>query len=228
MYWYGSRWYDDLLGRFIQPDPIVPVTGEGGNPDAVGYLGASTYSPLIVDYQENQFLEQLNQESNKRLQDPNFKLPPVATNSIAFDRYAYSLNNPVRYVDPTGHDPIVVILAFLNPELALPIAIIAVGLYFVVPGVREGVTAGLKQAGEDVSNGVQTLFSRPRNNQAQEKQFIGAVKQLEKELGRKLDQDETRQLHEALHHLEDPGFWDIVDQGHKEFDKEKDDGGGGN
>jgi RHS repeat-associated protein len=24
LYWYGSRWYDDSLGRFIQPDSIVP------------------------------------------------------------------------------------------------------------------------------------------------------------------------------------------------------------
>jgi RHS repeat-associated protein len=24
LYWYGSRWYDDALGRFIQPDPIIP------------------------------------------------------------------------------------------------------------------------------------------------------------------------------------------------------------
>ena len=24
LYWYGSRWYDDALGRFIQPDSLVP------------------------------------------------------------------------------------------------------------------------------------------------------------------------------------------------------------
>jgi RHS repeat-associated protein len=24
LYWYGSRWYDDTLGRFIQPDSIIP------------------------------------------------------------------------------------------------------------------------------------------------------------------------------------------------------------
>jgi len=24
LYWYGSRWYDDSLGRFIQPDLIIP------------------------------------------------------------------------------------------------------------------------------------------------------------------------------------------------------------
>ena len=24
LYWYDSRWYDDALGRFIQPDTIIP------------------------------------------------------------------------------------------------------------------------------------------------------------------------------------------------------------
>ncbi|MEZ4616309.1 MAG: RHS repeat-associated core domain-containing protein [Caldilineaceae bacterium] len=50
MYYYGARWYDPALGRFVQPDTIVPDPGE----------------------------------------------------AKAFDRYAYVLNNPLRYVDPTA------------------------------------------------------------------------------------------------------------------------------
>jgi RHS repeat-associated protein len=49
---YGARRYDPWLGRFIQPDTIVP--------------------------------------------DP--------TNPQSLNRYAYTLNNPLRYRDPTGHD----------------------------------------------------------------------------------------------------------------------------
>jgi len=97
-----------VLGRFLSPDSIVPGLGEGGNPNAVGCLGASNYSPLTVDYHENQFLEQLNFENRTRFQDPTFSLPPVPTNSTSFDRYAYSLNNPIRYTDPTGHCPLCV------------------------------------------------------------------------------------------------------------------------
>jgi RHS repeat-associated protein len=52
LYWYGSRWYDDQLGRWIQPDWIIPEDAQGVQ---------------------------------------------------AWDRYAYTNNNPVRYNDPTGH-----------------------------------------------------------------------------------------------------------------------------
>src|SRR6266545_8020445 len=51
LYYYGARWYDPALGRFIQADTLVPHPG-----------------------------------------DPK-----------AFDRYAYVLNNPFKYTDPSGH-----------------------------------------------------------------------------------------------------------------------------
>jgi RHS repeat-associated protein len=50
---FKARYYDTGLGRFVQPDTIVP--------------------------------------------DP--------TNPQALNRYAYGLNNPLKYSDPTGHDP---------------------------------------------------------------------------------------------------------------------------
>ena len=50
LYFYNARYYDPLLGRFTQPDTIVPNPG-----------------------------------------DPQ-----------ALNRYSYTLNNPVRYTDPTG------------------------------------------------------------------------------------------------------------------------------
>jgi RHS repeat-associated protein len=99
LYWYGSRWYDDSLCRFIQPDAIIP--SNGGN-----------YSPLTVDYHEIQFLEQLNQENRERLGDSQAKTPSVPTNPLAFDRYSYANSNPLAYSDPDGH------FAFLVPLLA--------------------------------------------------------------------------------------------------------------
>jgi len=54
LYYYGARYYDAALGRFIQPDTIVP---EPGNPQSL-------------------------------------------------NRYSYVRNNPLRFVDPSGFDPI--------------------------------------------------------------------------------------------------------------------------
>jgi len=49
--YYGGRYYDPVLGRFVSPDPFVPAQG---NPQSL-------------------------------------------------NRYAYALNNPVRFVDPSGY-----------------------------------------------------------------------------------------------------------------------------
>ena len=107
--------------RFIQPDSIVPSIGEGGNPIAIGYVPQGNYSALVVDYHENQFLYQLNQENRARLQYPNIRLPNVPTNPQAFDRYAYSFNNPVKYNDPSGHCPFcIVITVALIAAIVIP------------------------------------------------------------------------------------------------------------
>lgn len=53
LYFYGARYYDPQLGRFIQPDTIIPSF----------------------------------------------------SNPQHLNRYAYCLNNPLRYTDPSGHEP---------------------------------------------------------------------------------------------------------------------------
>ncbi len=50
LYYYGARWYDTTLGRFVQPDSII-----------------------------------VNSE-----------------NPQSWDRYAYVINNPLKYIDPSG------------------------------------------------------------------------------------------------------------------------------
>jgi RHS repeat-associated protein len=38
LYWYGSRWYDDALGRFIQPDSIIPDPSNPADYDRYSYV----------------------------------------------------------------------------------------------------------------------------------------------------------------------------------------------
>jgi hypothetical protein len=138
----------------------VPGVGEGGNPSAVGYVEKNTYSALTVDYHEVPLLIQVNLENRRRLIDPQFHLPPVPSNPNTFDRFAYSLNSPVRYTDPSGHFPVLaaaLALAF-TPVGVLVIGAAAIGitLYYTTGG-PEAFANGLVTAGESISNGIQTL-----------------------------------------------------------------------
>ena len=58
LYDYRARFYDPALGRFLQPDPLVP---EAGNPQAL-------------------------------------------------NRYACVYHNPLRYTDPSGHVPVILVM----------------------------------------------------------------------------------------------------------------------
>jgi RHS repeat-associated protein len=53
LYYYGARYYDQSIGRFISPDTVIPN----------------------------------------------------AADSQSYNRYAYCLNDPIQFNDPTGHEP---------------------------------------------------------------------------------------------------------------------------
>lgn len=204
LYFYNARWYDPSIMRFIQPDSIVPGIGEGGSPIAIGYIPQGNYSALVVDYHENQFLEQLNQENRSRLEDPSVRLLGVPTNPLAFDRYAYSFNNPIRYNDPSGHCPAcaVAVLGGVGFTISAPVVIIG-GLLIVAgvvaydtfaPGkeqrhaeISAGLTSLTDQA-KQAANGVQVLFAK--------KPDIKWVDYLQKKYGLSADQREW--LHQQM------------------------------
>jgi hypothetical protein len=59
-------------------------------------------TPLTVGFHEIQFLSALNAENQETL-TPDSMAP---TAPQALNRYAYCLNNPLRYIDPTGHETV--------------------------------------------------------------------------------------------------------------------------
>jgi RHS repeat-associated protein len=116
--YYHARMYDPLLGRFVSGDSVVPgsASGAGGGAATLGVDGSAQLAPLTVDFHEPGFVAAVNGENAFRaergfwfqLSDDDKQQagsPWGPNNPQALNRYAYVLNNPVRYVDPTGHCP---------------------------------------------------------------------------------------------------------------------------
>jgi RHS repeat-associated protein len=114
LYYYGARYYDPELGRFIQPDTIVPY------PD-----------------------------------DPQ-----------SFNRYAYARNNPIRYVDPTGHfwATLGIIMGIISTAAAMVSTVATVGALIsggkteqvfsniaMIAGITAFVTGGISMACADIA-----------------------------------------------------------------------------
>jgi RHS repeat-associated protein len=111
--YYRSRYYDPVLARFVSADTIVPgaSSGVGG---AGGTVGKEQNSKLTVDFHETGFLTSVQGENSLMLKrgfwfqlsdrdKQKARQPWGPQNPQALSRYAYVLNNPLRYVDPTGH-----------------------------------------------------------------------------------------------------------------------------
>jgi RHS repeat-associated protein len=97
LYYYGARYYDADLGRFIQADTIIPD---------------------VFDPQ-------------------------------SWNRYAYALNNPLKYTDPTGH----------VVETVWDVANIGIGLHSLWGNIKEGnvgaaILDGLGVVGDSIATAV--------------------------------------------------------------------------
>jgi RHS repeat-associated protein len=78
LYFYNARYYDPSIGRFIQPDTVVPGS-----------------MPLTISPNDN-VAAGLFFAPNK----PENRLPSSPQN---LNRYSYANNNPLTYTDPSGH-----------------------------------------------------------------------------------------------------------------------------
>jgi RHS repeat-associated protein len=101
--YYTARYYDPAIGRFISADTVVPGNASGG-------MEGVAVKPLTVGFHETQFLGKLNGENKLgfwfQLSDRERQRagePWGPSNPQALNRYAYVLNNPLKYTDPSGH-----------------------------------------------------------------------------------------------------------------------------
>jgi RHS repeat-associated protein len=112
--YYNARYYDPNVAKFVSADTIVPGTadGSGGSAATLGYDDKVALRLLTVGFHETQFATALNEE-NRFTQDKGFyfqlgdksnaKYQWGVSNPQALNRYAYTINNPVKFVDLTGH-----------------------------------------------------------------------------------------------------------------------------
>ncbi|MEW6141999.1 MAG: RHS repeat-associated core domain-containing protein, partial [Chloroflexota bacterium] len=87
LYYYGARYYDPVIGRFISPDTFVQAAG-GFNMVSAQFTVNAIPSGLGIIHSPQEAYP-------KRL-----LLAPI--NPQTLNRYSYVLNNPLRYTDPNG------------------------------------------------------------------------------------------------------------------------------
>jgi len=92
--YYGARYYDPRIGRFVSADSLVQAGPKTPTP----------YLPLTVSYTETRLLERWNQRQRSHVypstQQPQ---PPAAVDPQSLNRYTYARNSPLAYIDNSGH-----------------------------------------------------------------------------------------------------------------------------
>ena len=98
MYYFGARWYEPNVGRFITKDPWSKA------PDDARILG----------YEEKILCDLIIKHQNSI---PTYILSKGLNEPQSFHRYVYVKNNPVIYIDPFGYSEQKIINNQIDPWL---------------------------------------------------------------------------------------------------------------
>ncbi|MEW6141997.1 MAG: RHS repeat-associated core domain-containing protein [Chloroflexota bacterium] len=139
LYFYGARYYDPVIGRFISADTVVE--------SAPMPLGKSIYD-LAVSH------DSLRSSRSIRFADINTEDNLYLLNWFspqAHNRYGYVLNNPMKYNDPSGHQAIaleaVALLALVAYAAACYVCV------YVLPPILTELRANIQRSQSHSSRG---------------------------------------------------------------------------
>ena len=170
----------------------------------------------------------------KRYYDPDLLrwISPDPLGSLQSENlYQYCFNDPLQFFDPNGE------IVFSFPiwgaamtagEFAFKFVVTGVAALFTYKAIEDSNTQLEEIEKEKEKERERAIMEArkekegkqkdgcPKNNQAQNSQFEGACKEIERKLGKKLTNKEVRQLHEAIS-KQGYGYHDIVEEGYWMF-----------
>jgi len=189
LYHYRARTYSAELGRFLQMDPIK---FDAGDPNIFRYVGNDPVN--WVDPWGLLSQQQYNQLHNNMM----------AAGAVAGAIVGGTLGGGSGLLTGPG-------AVAASPAGAVAGAGLGAGAGAAAGSLLTPAVASLADMILNMSNG-NNKGDCPGNNQAQNKQFRDAVKNVEKQIGRKLSATEKQQLHREISG-QGYGYHDIVDTG---------------